>query len=269
MTAWVCNACGTQYAPADEPPDGCPICDDPRQYVPHGEGQTWTAWNDLVSAHQADVRDEHGLLGIGCTPGFAIGQRALLVRSTAGNVLWDCIPYLDDELVARIENEGGIAAIAISHPHFHTAMIEWAHTFGCPVYVHEDDARWVMRPDASVRLWSGESHELGGGLTLVRCGGHFDGAQVLHWAERRALLVGDVVMVVPDRSYVSFMYSFPNLIPLPASKVERIGAALAPFAFDVIYGGWWGRVIEAGGSAVVQRSVDRYVRAVAEPALST
>ena len=124
-----------------------------------------------------------------------------------------------------------------------------------------------MRPDPAVRFWNGETNDLGGGLTLIRCGGHYQGAQVLYWAERRALLSGDVVHVIPDRRYVSFMYSYPNLIPLPASKVQHIADALAPYAFDTIYGAWFDRVIERDGSAVVRRSVDRYIRAVTDPGL--
>ena len=73
--------------------------------------------------------------------------------------------------------------------------------------------------------------------------------------------------MIPDRRYVSFMYSFPNLIPLPPSKVQAIAAALEPYPFDAIYGAWWGRVIERDGSGVVRRSAERYVRAVTEPGL--
>jgi glyoxylase-like metal-dependent hydrolase (beta-lactamase superfamily II) len=119
-----------------------------------------------------------------------------------------------------------------------------------------------MRPDPSIRFWEGETHRLASGLTLVRCGGHFEGSQALHWAERRALLVGDTVQVIPDRSFVGFMRSYPNLIPLRAERVQAIAAALEPFAFDTIYGGWWGRVVERDGSAVVRRSAERYVLAV-------
>jgi glyoxylase-like metal-dependent hydrolase (beta-lactamase superfamily II) len=267
VTTYVCKACGTQYPPSDEPPAACPICEDPRQYIPHDEGQVWLTWDEVVAGHSAEIRDDRGILGIGCTPSFAIGQRALLVKSPAGNVLWDCISYLDDAIVERVRAEGGLAAIAISHPHYYSAMVEWAHTFACPVYLHEADRKWVMRPDPAIRFWDGETHELGGGLTLVRCGGHFEGAQVLHWGERRALLSGDIVMVIPDRRFVSFMYSYPNLIPLPPSKVQRIADALAPFPFDTIHGAWWDRVVVGDGSTVVRRSADRYVRAVTEPGL--
>jgi glyoxylase-like metal-dependent hydrolase (beta-lactamase superfamily II) len=267
MTTYVCKACGTQYPPSEGAPGACPICEDPRQYIPHDEGQVWLEWPEIVRTHKADIRDDHGILGIGCEPSFAIGQRALLVKSGAGNVLWDCITLLDDEIAERVRAEGGLAAIAISHPHYYTAMVEWAKTFGCPIYLHEAERKWVMRADPAVRFWEGETRELGGGLTLIRCGGHYEGGQVLHWGERGALLSGDIVQVIPDRRYVSFMYSYPNLIPLPASTVRRIAAALAPFAFDSIYGAWWDRFIERDGSGVVRRSADRYVRAVTDPGL--
>jgi hypothetical protein len=269
MSTWFCKACATQYPETDEPPGACSICEDPRQYVPYDEGQVWVSREAFTGDHEPELRDDHGILGLCSTPSFAIGQRALLVKSRAGNVLWDCIPYLDDAVIERVTGEGGIAAIAISHPHFHSAMVDWAHAFGCPVYVHESNRKWVQRPDPAVRFWSGETLDLGGGLTLVRCGGHFDGSQVLHWEERRALLTGDTVHVIPDRRFVSFMYSYPNAIPLPPSKVQGIADALAPFEFDTIYGSWWGAVVERDGSGAVRRSADRYIRAITEPGLAS
>jgi glyoxylase-like metal-dependent hydrolase (beta-lactamase superfamily II) len=268
VTTWVCCACGTQYPPSEEPPPACPICEDPRQYVPHDTGQRWVTWEEFLSEHKAVVREDNGILGIGCEPSFAIGQRALLVKSAAGNVLWDCITYLDDDLAERVSGEGGIAAIAVSHPHYYSAMVEWARAFGCPIHLHRADERHVVRPDPMIHFWDGETHELGSGVTLIRCGGHFEGGQVLHWRDGDALLSGDIVMVIPDRRYVSFMYSYPNLIPLPPSKVQHVADALAPFAFDRIYGAWWDRVVTSGGSEAVRRSADRYVRAVSEPGLA-
>src|SRR5262249_8435640 len=104
------------------------------------------------------------------------------------------------------------------------------------------------------------------GLTLVRCGGHFDGGTVLHWAGgaggRGALLTGDIIQVVPDRKHVSFMYSYPNYIPLPASVIERIVKAVEPFEYDPVYGAFWDTVIEADGKAAVRRSGERYLRAI-------
>jgi hypothetical protein len=146
-------------------------------------------------------------------------------------------------------------------------MVDWAHRFGCPVYIHAADERWVTRPDPAIELWEGETKELGEGLTLVRCGGHFAGGTVLHWAGgaegRGVLLSGDIVQVIPDRSHAGFMYSYPNLIPLPGSSVEAIAAALEPFPFDVLIGAWWGRIVPAGAKGIVARSAERYVHALA------
>jgi glyoxylase-like metal-dependent hydrolase (beta-lactamase superfamily II) len=141
-------------------------------------------------------------------------------------------------------------------------MVEWAERFRCPVHLHADDAEWIMRPSPAISLWSGETLQLGGGLTLIRCGGHFAGGTVLHVADRRALLSGDIVQVIPDRRFVSFMYSYPNLIPLPEASIRTIVDALEPYEFHTIHGAWWGTLVGAHGSRVVRRSADRYVRAL-------
>ena len=145
-------------------------------------------------------------------------------------------------------------------------MVEWAHRFGCPVLLHEADREWIMRPDDAIELWSGETRELGDGLTLVRCGGHFAGGTVLHWAGgadgRGALLSGDIVQVIPDRRFVSFMWSYPNLIPLPAATIGRIAAALEPYEFERIYGAWWDAHVMQEGKAAVMRSAARYRAAI-------
>ncbi len=255
----VCVTCGTQFG-VPEPPR-CPVCEDARQWVPE-EGQQWTTLAALRAEHRNEVRDDAGFVGVGTEPSFAIGQRALLVPWRGSNLLWDCVTLLDDETAAEVERRGGLAAIAISHPHYYSAMVEWAERFDCPVYLHADDAVWAMRPSPRLEHWRGETRELGEGLTLVRCGGHFAGGQVLHVAGRRALLSGDVVQVIPDRAWVSFMYSYPNLIPLGEAAVRRIAAALEPFPFETIHGAWWGRVVRRDGSEVVRRSAERYVRAL-------
>ena len=257
----ICHTCGVQFPPSAAPPEVCPICDDARQWVPV-DGQRWTSMETLRATHVNAVRRDGDLVGIGTEPRFAIGQRALVVPTAIGNVLWECVTLLDDATIEAVEALGGLAAIAISHPHYHGSMVEWAREFGCPVLVHRDDARWIMRPDHAIELWEGETRQLGG-LTLLRLGGHFPGATVLHRPDGDGtLLSGDVVQVIPDRGWVSFMYSYPNLIPLPAAEVRRMAAALEPYAFERIQGAWWGTTIPADGSAIVQRSAERYVRAL-------
>jgi glyoxylase-like metal-dependent hydrolase (beta-lactamase superfamily II) len=264
MTHFVCVTCGAQFAEGDSEPPACPVCQDERQYVPP-TGQAWTTLEQLRRDRGNLVRDEGDLVGIGTDPPFAIGQRALLVPHGERTLLWDCITLLGDEGTAEVERRGGLSGIAISHPHYYTGMVEWAHRFACPIHLHEDDARWIMRPDPAIELWSGETLDLGDDLTLIRCGGHFPGGTVLHWpggaGGAGALLTGDIVQVIPDRRFVGFMYSYPNLIPLPGSTVSAIAAKLEPVAFEQIYGAWWGTVI-GDGHAAVQRSAERYARAL-------
>jgi hypothetical protein len=252
----ICVACSTQYPESDEPPAACPICLDERQYVPHDTGQQWTTLEELRATHDAVFEEElPGLLGIGCRPSFGIGQRALLVDG----VLWDCQALLDDEIAERI---GSLDAIAISHPHYYSTMVEWAERFDCPVYLHADDREWAMRDDRRLEFWDGEQLEVKPGLTLLRLGGHYPGGTVLHWAGGDALLSGDIVQVIPDREWVSFMWSYPNLIPLPAETVLQIAEKLAPWPFERIVGAWFDRVVPHRGSEIVRRSAERYARAL-------
>jgi hypothetical protein len=255
----VCVTCGTQFGGVD--PQRCPICEDERQYVPE-EGQQWTTLAQLRESRRNEIRDDGGYTGIGTEPSFAIGQRALLVPLGDANVLWDCITLLDDETASEVERRGGLRAVAISHPHYYSGMVEWADRFECPVLLHAADRAWVMRMDDRIEFWHGATHELADGLTLVRGGGHFAGGTMLHDANTQTLLCGDIVQVIPDRRWVSFMYSYPNLIPLAEPAVRGIVSSLEPFAFERIVGAWWGRMVRADGKGVVRRSADRYVDAI-------
>jgi glyoxylase-like metal-dependent hydrolase (beta-lactamase superfamily II) len=264
---FICQACGTQFPESTEPPQSCAICDDARQYVPPS-GQQWTTLEQLRRGHRNAFQQlEPNLLGIGTTPEFAIGQRALLLRTPTGNFLWDCITLLDDATVEIVRGLGGLRGIAISHPHYYSAMLEWSRAFGdAPIFLHAADREWVMRSGAAVEFWNGERKELAPGLTLLNCGGHFAGGTVLHWAGGAsgggALLSGDILQVTPD-GLVSFMYSYPNLVPLAAGPVQRIANVLEPFAYDRVYGAFWERVIPRNAKAAVAKSVARYLEAIA------
>ncbi len=269
MHHYICVTCGTQYPASDEPPAHCLICEEERQYI-GWKGQQWTTLEAMRATHHNKVQaEEPGLIGIGTEPSFAIAQRALLVQRPGGNVLWDCITLIDDETVKAVQALGGISAIAISHPHYYSCMVEWSRAFGgIPIYIHEADQQWVVRPDDAIVFWKGENRSLGDGLTLIRCGGHFAGASVLYWAAgaggRGALLSGDTIQVVSDRNWVSFMYSYPNLIPLNAPTVEHIVQSVEPYPFKRIYGAWWERIVSCDAKAAVKRSAERYVRAIAK-----
>jgi hypothetical protein len=274
MENFICVQCGTQFAESAQPPPNCPICKDGRQFVRHA-GQEWTTLECLAADYHNRFEEEAPcLLGIGTEPEFAIGQRALLLQSPHGNLLWDCISLLDDKTVGEVKARGGIRAIAVSHPHFYSSMVEWADQFDAQIFVHAEDRQWVMRPaDAGSRIqfWEGTTLQLWDGLTLVNCGGHFDGGTVLHWpaasrgrGSKGALLTGDIITVVQDRRYVSFMRSYPNLIPLGTTSIHRILKRIEPFVFDQIYGGWWKANVLADAKAAVTRSAQRYLHAIGE-----
>jgi len=268
MPHFICTACGMQYAGTANPPAQCDLCEEERQYVPL-RGQTWTTFDALAKSHPNTFRDhEPGIVGIGSEPSFAIGQRALLVQTDGGNVLWDCIAPLSPEAISKIKSLGGIQAIAISHPHFYTTMVEWSRAFGdAPIHLHAADRAWVKRPDKAVQFWDGETLKLWDGVTLIRCGGHFPGGTVLHWAGgaqgkgqgQGIVCSGDILTVATDRKWLSFMRSYPNFIPLSAREVERIGAAMAPFPFETIYGHYFDRVIAKDAKRVLEKSVARYL----------
>jgi hypothetical protein len=257
----ICVTCGVQSEQADEV---CPICADERQYVRTG-GQAWTTLAELrAGGHRNRIEElEPDLWGIGTEPTFAIGQRSLLVRTGAGNLLWDVIGYLDGETVDRLRALGGVQIISASHPHFYGSAVAWSNAFDAPILLPAADRRWIRRDDPAYTFYDDLAEPLPG-ISLIRCGGHFAGSAVAHWAagagSRGALLTGDTIQVVADRRHVSFMRSYPNLIPLDGSTIAGILEAIAPFPYDRIYGGWWDRVVTGRGPAAVAESADRYLR---------
>jgi hypothetical protein len=266
MPFWSCFQCGAQFPESHQPPRACAVCEDERQFV-NWSGQRWLTREDFAKQYKLVWRDDLGIPGIAVEPSFAIGQRALLLCEGDGCVMWDCVPLVTDAAVAYLRSLGGLKAIAVSHPHYYGAVADWSEAFGNPpVYLHDDDRAFVTRPHPAIVPWSGEPLKLSDDLTLLRTGGHFAGATVLHSKAgadgKGALLVGDIAMVAMDRRHVSFMYSYPNYIPLGVAAVRRIADVIAPLAFDRIYGAWWGRNIASGAKAAFDVSVERYLAAI-------
>lgn len=148
-------------------------------------------------------------------------------------------------------------------------MVEWSRAFGdVPIYVHAADREWVCR-DGNYVFWEGDSHEALPGRTLVNCGVHFAGGTVLHWPDgeggRGVLCSGDIIQVVSDRRWVSFMYSYPNYIPERPEAIERAWRLLEPLSFEVVYGAWWRRVVAGDAKGAVARSIDRYFEKIHHP----
>jgi hypothetical protein len=264
MTIWTCATCGLEYPDTPQPPASCAICEDERQYVP-ATGQSWTHQAALAAdGHQVTVGElEPDLFAVRCSPRFAIGQRGLLLRTPAGNVLWETPGFFDPQAVEEIRALGGVSAITASHPHLVGACVSYSHALGnVPVLWAEADRNWVQRPDPVIDFWAGTLEVLPG-VTLLECGGHFAGSSVAHWAAgaggRGALLTGDTVLVGGDRASVTAMRSYVNSIPLPVSAIQRIADTVAPYAFDRLYAGFENAVIDTDAQRIVADSLTRYI----------
>lgn len=204
----ICTACGTQFD-VDNPSQltRCRICDDPRQFVPQS-GQAWTTLAKLKAAgHRNQWKQFDGderFWSVYTEPKVAIGQRAILVKTPLGNVLWDCITFLDAETIERINGMGGLAAIVISHPHYYSTHLEWAEVFDCPVYLSWEDKEWLNRLDRLGKARTfiegvEEDIEVRGektGVKVLKLGGHFPGSLVC--LAHKRLLIADTLVTTPS-----------------------------------------------------------------------
>jgi glyoxylase-like metal-dependent hydrolase (beta-lactamase superfamily II) len=263
MTIWSCATCGIEHPDTDRPPASCAICEDERQYLPPG-GQRWTTQAELAAeGHRTTVTElEPDLYGISVEPRVGIGQRCLLLRTEAGNLLWEPPGLIDQPGVELVRELGGVAVVSASHPHLTGASIQWSHAFGgVPVFVASADRQWIRRPDEVIRLWAG-TEEVLPGVTFVQCGGHFAGSSVTAWARPEepagVLLTGDTIMIGTDRSSAFVMRSYVNGIPLPERAVRGILDAIASYPYDRLYTGW--ASLDSGAADIVSRSLERYIR---------
>ena len=258
LQLFICSTCGTQYELSETPPIECQICTDERQYV-NPNGQSWVVLADIHKKRKNIITEiSSDLYQIYSAPTFAIGQRAHLIKTPQSNILWDCIANLDDSTIDRINALGGIDAIAISHPHYYTTMAQWSKAFNnAPVYLHQKDEKWIFNRDFNLKIWDEPVKKISPGITLINCGGHFAGGTVLHYND--LLLVGDIIQVCPDLKTVSFMYSYPNMIPLAKKEILNIQESLKAFRFNAMYGAF-GNAIKQNANSAFLFSIDRYLK---------
>ncbi|KAJ5364523.1 beta-lactamase-like protein [Penicillium cataractarum] len=286
----ICSTCGVQYD-VSAGLNSCKICDDPRQYVPP-TGQSWTSLRSLHSSMEnyrnvfSTDPDNPNLITIHTTPKLAIGQRAFLCLgdSTSGNVLWDCITYLDEDTVKRVNSLGGIQAIVISHPHYFSTSIQWAEVFNCDLFVSAEDEQWLgNRGDGHrLKIWKGErlpllcSHSSSenrptSDLMVIKTGGHFPGSSVLWWKSAKKLLIADTILIVPSGLYhvdrlpgtssFTFMWSYPNYIPLSPDEIHGIWNAIKDLEFEDTHGAFLGQEIRGNSKRNILESAKIVVRA--------
>lgn len=265
----VCVTCGTQYPEAERMTE-CPICLDERQYV-GWEGQRWTTTAEIGASHEIRFEDAAGVMTLSLTPSFAIGNRAFLIPGEGGPgakmVMWECLPAVTDAAVKRIAGLGGVQAIAISHPHFYSAMLEWSEALGgVPIYLHEADEEWVRFDSPFLRFWEGERFALTDAIDLVHLPGHFPGSSGLLWKSGPrpggSLYPGDAIQIAMDRRFASFMYSYPNAIPLGRKALARLKAHVDPLVFKDLYGSFAGKQMIGDAKERVEASFARYKAAL-------
>lgn len=239
------------------------MCQDPRQFVPPS-GQSWTCVEEMQQKYAnkwKPIDDDEDIYSIWTEPKFGIGQRCILICTPEGNVLWDCITHLDEATKDFINSKGGLKAIVISHPHYYTTHLTWAKTFSCPIFLAADDESWLARKDSaeSRRFIGNAIQEILPGVTAVKIGGHFPGSLVLHYASR--LFIADSLVTVPSAMYhrdrpqgttsYAFMWSIPNMIPLPPTELQKMWSALKPWQFTSTHGAFFGQEVrdsDGGGS---------------------
>ncbi|MGE5107313.1 MAG: hypothetical protein ACM3H8_07200 [Sphingobacteriales bacterium] len=256
----ICSTCGTYY-PADKVPEICPICMDDRQYIPP-TGQSWTKEEMLLLRHSIKINKiQDRLYEMEVNPIFAIGQRALLVLSPEGNVLWDCIPLLDEATIEFIKSKGGLKAIAFSHPHYYSNMNDWAETFDCPVCIHENDAENIQVKGEHIKLWKGDELALWDGIKIMLIGGHFEGSSILHvpfLSKEGTILCGDTLFLSPSKKHFSILRSYPNRIPLPLSEMKRLKERFDGIPFDSFFGYISTQNLNENVKKVFAESMERY-----------
>lgn len=258
----ICSTCGTQYL-QDSMPETCIICSDERQWIP-AAGQQWTLPEHLHSKHSIKLnRIQPRLYEFEINPAFSIGQRALLVLSEKGNVLWDCIPMLDELTIEFIKSKGGLKAIAFSHPHFYSNMNDWAETFNCPIFIHQNDAEHIVVKGPYINLWEGNEKELWDGMKMLLIGGHFAGSSILHvpfLSKEGSVLCGDTLFLSPSKKHFSAVWSSPNRMPLPVSEMRRIKDRMEGIPFDTFYGYISSQNLDKDVKRIFKESMNRYLK---------
>lgn len=257
----ICKTCGTRYSKHLFAEDKCSICLDERQYV-KSYGQQWVSYNQLAENHTIKIKLlSDDLYELKILPSFAIAQRAFFIKSDFGNILWDCIPFIDQPTVDFIKNNGGLKAIVISHPHYYSLMNEWAKVFECPIYLHQKDEEWIMDNKTSVTFWNGDKKKLNDDFTIHKIGGHFAGSSVLETklsSFKKSLFVGDTLYLSRDKKHLSVMFSYPNVIPLSNQENLKVFKKIDEIEFDSLFGAFSFQTLKSDAQKVFNKSFNLY-----------
>ena len=256
-----CSTCGTKFVDQKNTSVNCPVCSNDRQYLP-AKGQSWTKPEDLQNSFSNLItRINDNLYEIKTIPKFAIGQRAFLILTPNGNILWDCILLLNESTIAFNKSKGGLKAIAISHPHYYSSINDWAEVFNCPVYIHQNDEEFIFTKGPNITLWEGGEKELWDSMKIKNIGGHFPGSSILivpFLSPGGTILCGDTFYISPSKTHVSVMYSYPNFIPVSLSEIKRINGSMNNIPFDTLLGAFDNQKISPNAKEILHASLEKY-----------
>jgi glyoxylase-like metal-dependent hydrolase (beta-lactamase superfamily II) len=301
----ICKTCGTQYSIKDwnelNPKNTCKPCLDPRQYVPE-QGQQWSKASEwLISSSSTNEKqfrfelieeknDARLIRIITKNTNVGIGETPFIILTKYGIVIWDCCALYNSNLFESIKKiskdyQLSIVGIAISHPHFYTSSLTWAKALQTKIFISHLDKQWFQRINEGlakdlVVFFDSETYNLLPGITIIRCGGHFDGSCVLHWDRQKAGTPATIIQAASkdklpftgavfcsdtfgpgmDRKTITFMWSYPNMIPLPPKDVLQIWHSMQPFQFDEIIGAWPGKYVDKDARANLLRSAKLFVK---------
>jgi len=184
--------------------------------------------------------------------------------------MWDCIAVINDQAVEdlkAIEAKTGkkLQGIVISHPHFYTTSLSWAQALDTYVYISHQDLQWYQRRESSIastrlRPIAQKNLKHSTDIESVCVGGHFEGSRVFLHKPSRTLGVADSIYVTPRRT-ASFMWSYPNMIPLPPTAIHGIWDSVKGLPFDRVLGCFEGQEIRANGRKIIQDSAQLWLRA--------
>ncbi len=185
MPRYVCATCAAQFPDASAPPDALPDLHRRAPVRPRGRAAAGRRSTSSPRRTATSCARTTSCSASAPSRGWRSASARCSSPTASASSCGTATTCFDDDVADEIERRGGLSAIALSHPHYYSGMADWAARFDCPVLVHADDERWITRPDALIELWEGETRDLGDGLTLIHCGGHFAGGTVLHWRRRR------------------------------------------------------------------------------------
>ena len=252
MPAWICVTCGVQYPDTDRLPGGCPICEDERQYV-GWHGQQWTTMAEIARGHRVVSRNEEATWSASASsrPLRSASGRcwcALRTATCCGTVsaARRAGPWADRRprrnrrdlpVPPRISTRPTSSSPTPSTP---------ASSSRAPTSTGSSDGpRWIELFDDDIEPVPGSPWPASADTSTAPpcCTGPLAPTSVARCSpETPSPLCKTAIGSV---SCGAFPTSFPSIRP-PSS---RSPAESRRFAFDRVYGGWWGRVVVEDGAA--------------------